>query len=179
MATLYYVVYPAAASAPSAAQVKAGQQQSGAAATASGSETARTTTGEQIINGAQQSVSRGLTTYPATIGGSGANLRIGGTDHETDVRPSDDIAWASVWLSALSGTTIGYLAAGRNPMNYSPAFCVPLKGDSPEVDLVGGVSGSVTGTSSVSGPAIDPWLSLPSMSSITATTGVPRVTLTF
>lgn len=131
------------------------------------------------INGAQQSVSRGLTTYPATIGGSGANLRIGGTDHETDVRPSDDIAWAAVWLSALSGTTIGYLAAGRNPMNYSPAFCAPLKGDSPEVDLVGGVSGSVTGTSSVSGPAIDPWLSLPSMSSITATTGVPRVTLTF
>jgi hypothetical protein len=46
---LYYVIYPSAASAPSATQIKAGQQQSGAAATASGNEWANATTGEQIF----------------------------------------------------------------------------------------------------------------------------------
>ncbi len=131
------------------------------------------------INGVQQSVTRASTTYPATIGGVGASLRLGGTDHETDVRPSDDLAWASVWTSALSGTDIAALAAGKNPMAYSPAFCVPLKGDSPEVDLVGSVSGTVTGTSSVSGPPIDPWLLSPGVNSITATTAVPKVSLIY
>lgn len=47
MATLYYVVYPSALGTPTAAQVKAGQNPSGAAATASGSETALTADGTQ------------------------------------------------------------------------------------------------------------------------------------
>ena len=48
MATLYYVIYPATfGPEPTAAQVKAGQNPSGAAATASGSETALTADGTQ------------------------------------------------------------------------------------------------------------------------------------
>lgn len=73
MATLYYVVYPAAASAPSAAQVKAGQQQSGAAATASGSETARTTTGEQIFASAAAGLSPGTSYRVAFVWSDGSN----------------------------------------------------------------------------------------------------------
>lgn len=143
-----------------------------------GSQTGNTDRLRAFIGGVNQTVNY-FGTVPATVGGASANLRVGGTDHEADVRPSDDLAWLAIWTSALSDATIGYLAAGRNPMVYSPDFCVPFVGNSPEVDLVGSVNGSVTGTSVVSGPAIDPWLSLPSMSSITATTGVPRVTLTF
>lgn len=48
--TLYCVIYPAAASAPSAAQIKAGQQSSGSAATAAGNEPANNVTGEQIFD---------------------------------------------------------------------------------------------------------------------------------
>lgn len=47
MATLHYVIYPSALGTPSAAQVKAGQGPTGAAATAAGSETALTSDGTQ------------------------------------------------------------------------------------------------------------------------------------
>ena len=47
--TLYYVIYPDGLSAPSAAQVIAGQDSTGSAATASGNEACRTTTGDQIF----------------------------------------------------------------------------------------------------------------------------------
>lgn len=48
-ATLYFVIYPAAQPAPTAAQIVAGQNSAGSAAVASGSESARSTTGEQIF----------------------------------------------------------------------------------------------------------------------------------
>ena len=64
--TLYYVVYPSAESEPSAAQIKAGQKQSGAAATASGSETARTTTGEEVFAAAAGGLS-GATSYRVAL----------------------------------------------------------------------------------------------------------------
>jgi len=46
---LYYVIYASAGSEPSAAQIKAGQDATGSAAVASGNETARTTTGEEVF----------------------------------------------------------------------------------------------------------------------------------
>ena len=55
--TLYYVIYPDGFSAPSAAQIIAGQDSTGAAATASGSEACRTTTGDQVF----ESPATGLT----------------------------------------------------------------------------------------------------------------------
>lgn len=47
--TLYYVIYPDGLSAPSAAQVIAGQDSTGSAATASGNEACRTTNGDQVF----------------------------------------------------------------------------------------------------------------------------------
>lgn len=47
--TLYYVIYQDGLSAPSAEQVIAGQDSTGSAATASGNEACRTTTGDQIF----------------------------------------------------------------------------------------------------------------------------------
>lgn len=49
MATLYFVIYPAALGNPSAAQIKAGHDATDSPATASGSETAATESGEQIF----------------------------------------------------------------------------------------------------------------------------------
>lgn len=46
---VFYVIYASAGSAPSAAQVKAGQDATGSAAVAHGHEVARTTTGEQVF----------------------------------------------------------------------------------------------------------------------------------
>lgn len=107
-----------------------------------------------FISGTQQSVSRASTTYPATIGGSGANLRVGGTDHEADVRPSDDIAWLAIWTSALSDAAILALSNGLNPARLNPQFFAPMFGSSSEPDLAGGLSGTVTGTSVVDGPPV-------------------------
>ena len=120
------------------------------------------------INGTQQSVTRASTTYPATIGGSGANLRVGGTDHEADVRPSDDIAWLGVWTSALTDAQIASLAQGLNPARLGPTLFAPLFGSSSEPDLAGGLSGTVTGTSVVDGPRVG-WGAL---------IGIPQYSLT-
>ena len=54
---VYFVIYPAVESEPSAAQIKAGQRQSGSAAVASGVEPARSFDGEQVW----QSLASGLT----------------------------------------------------------------------------------------------------------------------
>lgn len=50
MATIYYVIYPSALGDPSAVQVSTGKDATGAAAVAAGSETARTTTGQQVFS---------------------------------------------------------------------------------------------------------------------------------
>lgn len=47
--TLYYVVYPSAGGEPTATQIKAGQDATGSAATASGNEAARDTSGEEVF----------------------------------------------------------------------------------------------------------------------------------
>ena len=47
--TLYYVIYPDGGGVPSAAQIIAGQDSTGSAATASGSEACRTTSGDQVF----------------------------------------------------------------------------------------------------------------------------------
>lgn len=54
---LYFVVYPSAESTPSAAQIKAGQRQSGSAAVASGFGPAQSFDGEQVW----ESLASGLT----------------------------------------------------------------------------------------------------------------------
>lgn len=159
-----------------------------------GSQTGNTDRLRAFIGGVNQTVGY-FGTVPATVGGASANLRVGGTDHEADVRPSDDLAWLAIWTSALTDAAILALANGLNPSRLGPTLFAPLFGESTEPDVSGGASGTVTGTSIVDGPPVGwgapiwvpqytvstgiPVLSAGSMSSITATTGVPRVTLTF
>jgi len=68
---LYYVIYPSAQSAPSAAQIKAGQNSSGASATASGWELARETTGEQIFASAASGLTAGTSYRVAFVWSDG------------------------------------------------------------------------------------------------------------
>lgn len=91
---LYYVVYPSAASEPSAAQVKAGQQQSGAAATAAGNETARTTTGEEVFAVAASGLTGGTsykTSFVWSDGATNSNVHTTG-------------AWTTDTVAALTGS---------------------------------------------------------------------------
>lgn len=118
-------------------------------------------------------------TIGANTGTSSANLRIGGTDHEADNRPNDDIAHVAIWRSGLSDADIAALAAGSHALLFSPYFYAPLYGNSPEPDLAGAESGSVTGTSVVDGPPVAPTLSAPNAIDIGTTVATPKVTLTF
>ena len=127
MATLYYVIYPSAQSAPSAAQVKAGQNSGGTAATASGTADARTTTGEQVFaaatgltastsyraafvwtNGTSDSnvaVSDAFTTLSDTVNLS-ATQQVGAFTQTAEVAGGE---WSAVdeWASAINSTPWG------------------------------------------------------------------------
>jgi len=72
-ARLFYVIYPSAGSAPSATQIKAGQDSTGSAATASGYENARETTGEQIFASAATGLSAGTSYRVAFVWSDGTN----------------------------------------------------------------------------------------------------------
>lgn len=72
-AFLYYVVYPSGLADPSAAQIIAGQNALGAAATASGSELARTTTGDQIWGSLAESLSANTSYRVAFVWSDGTN----------------------------------------------------------------------------------------------------------
>jgi len=93
MATLYYVIYPAAHGVPTAAQVLAGQGPTGAAATASGTETANSSAGEQVFATPASGLS-GSTAYRiAFVWTDGTNT--------SEVATSD--AW---WTGASAGSSI-------------------------------------------------------------------------
>lgn len=99
MATLYYVIGPAAGwSDPSASQVKAGQLAGGSAATATGSETARTTTGEQVFGSAASGLSQNTSYRVAFVWSNGST--------DSSVVVSEPFATAtSDYPSVLSRTT--------------------------------------------------------------------------
>lgn len=134
---------------------------------------------ELFLDGAKVTGTTRYGSMPANTGTSTARLRIGGTDHETDNRPNDDIAHVAIWRSGLSDADIAALAAGSHALLFSPYFYAPLYGGSPEPDLAGAESGSVTGTSVVDGPPVAPTLSAPNAIDIGTTVATPKVTLTF
>jgi hypothetical protein len=97
--TLYWVVYPSADSAPSAAQIKAGQKQSGAAANAAGNETSPTDT-----------------TNPFTFAQDATGLTAG-TSYKTSYVWSDGtndstVVTSDAWVTLSAGTTTAILPAG-------------------------------------------------------------------
>lgn len=95
MANLYFVVYPAAGSPPSVAQVKAGQDSTGSAAVASGNETARVTTGEQAFATAASGLSPSTSYRIAFVWSDGA----------TDTLPAVSDPWST--LAFPSRTLLG------------------------------------------------------------------------
>lgn len=132
-------------------------------------------------------------TIGANTGTSSANLRIGGTDHEADNRPNDDIEHVAIWRDGLSDEQIKSLANGLNPARLSPYFYAPLFELGSARDFAGGVAGSVTGTSLVDGPPVSwgapvsiiqpvslvPVLSAAGVQDITSTSAKLKATLTF
>lgn len=101
MATLYYVIYPSAKSAPSATQVKTGKDADNSAAAASGSESARDTAGEQVF----ASAATGLT------GGTSYKVSFVWSDGTNDSNVVVSSAWATWNTGALAATESGSDAA--------------------------------------------------------------------
>ena len=101
MATLYYVIYPSAKSAPSATQVKTGKDADNSAAAASGSESAQDTAGEQVF----ASAATGLT------GGTSYKVSFVWSDGTNDSNVVVSSAWATWNTGALAATESGSDAA--------------------------------------------------------------------
>lgn len=92
--TLYYVIYPSAGGTPSAAQIKAGQNSSGTAATASGSE-------------ASPSTSQTFTFASAATGLSGATsykIAFVWSDGTNNSNVAESSAWATTNFGTIAAT---------------------------------------------------------------------------
>jgi hypothetical protein len=131
---VYYVVYPAAESEPSAAQIKAGQRQSGSAAVASGVEPARSFDGEQVW----QSLASGLTA------GTSYDISFVWTDG------ANDSAVESGTFSTSAGGGEGALAVTLDGIGLSASGALALSGTSSKaLDGIGlGAAGAVALTGS-------------------------------
>ena len=137
--TLYYVIYPDGLSAPSAAQVIAGQDSTGSAATASGNEACRTTTGDQIF------------ASPAT--GCAAS-----TAYRIAFVASDGVTPSAVAVSAAAFTTlsaaISVTGASSTQSNAGTAGAIQqthLIGATSSTQANAGTTGTVQQTHRVSG----------------------------
>ena len=90
------------------------------------------------------------TTAPVRIGaGSGGS----GTENPFD----GDIGHCAIWGVGLSASEIKSLSVGVNPLKIrseSRLFYAPLNGQSPELDIVGGLSLTVNGSTKVEEPPI-------------------------
>lgn len=85
------------------------------------------------------------TTEPVYIGSrsNGGNPFDGDAGHAM----IDDRGW--------SPQEVASLAAGASPLQFpTPVFYAPLNGQSPEIDVIGGIAGTVTGTTVVEEPPI-------------------------
>lgn len=98
---LFYVIYTAEKSNPSAAQIKAGQDATSSAAVASGVENARTTTGEQVFSTPASGLTAGTSYKIAFVWSDGTN--------DSNVVVSS--AWATWNTGALAATESGSDAA--------------------------------------------------------------------
>lgn len=89
------------------------------------------------------------TTAPVRIGaGSGG----AGTEQPFD----GDIGHCAIWDSPLSAGNIASLGVGISPLNFAnfPQFFAPLNGQTPEYDVIGGLSLTVNGTTVAEEPPI-------------------------
>lgn len=145
-AGLYYVIYPSAEPAPSAAQIKAGQNSSGTAASASGAEPSRTTTGEQIFVSAASGLSAS-TSYKVSFvwhdGGAFSNVATSDA-FSTAAPPAEFVAAVSG-----AGTTSAGLSTTIQ-MAASPAAAGSATGAlATAIQLAAGVSGAGTTTANL------------------------------
>lgn len=156
-AFLYYVIYDSALGAPSAAQVKAGQNVNGVAAVASGSEVARTTTGEQVFASAATGLTQGASYKVALVwtdNASDSNVAVSDTftttDPQTVAVPAGSLtltgltptvtATANVWIDVPAGSlTLTAFAptvvATDNKTVEVPAGGLTLTGIAPTVTV--------------------------------------------
>ncbi len=68
-----------------------------------------------------------------------------------------DLGHAAIWDVGLSASEVASLAAGISPRRIRPGallFYNPLNGQSPEADVIGGNTGTLTGTTVVEEPPI-------------------------
>lgn len=100
-ATLYYVVYPSAKSAPSATQVKTGKDADNSAAAASGSESAQDTAGEQVF----ASAATGLT------GGTSYKVALVWSDGTNDSNVAVSAGWTTLSAAQFEGAAAAAAAA--------------------------------------------------------------------
>ena len=86
----------------------------------------------------------GTATSPDNIGGSGA------PPSGTSIQWDGPVAEIGIWTSALSAADFAALHKGVSPLLIQPqslAIYIPMIGKySPEIDIVGGLSGTITGT---------------------------------
>lgn len=88
------------------------------------------------------------TTAPVVLGAGGS-----GSENPFD----GDLGHGAAWDVGLSASEVASLAAGVSPLRMrrdNLSFYAPVNGQSPELDVVGGASGTVTGTTVVEEPPI-------------------------
>lgn len=129
---LYYVIYPSAGSEPSAAQIKAGQDATGSAATAAGDEVARQTTGEQVFATAASGLSA-ATSYRAAFvwsdGSNDSNVAVSDAFDTLGAGETVSVPAASLTLSAQTPTIV----ATANVWIDVPAASLALTAFAPTV----------------------------------------------
>ena len=103
-------------------------------------------------------VEEGSTAASGTMSSNTAPVRIGaGSGGSGTEEPFDgDLGHGALWDTARSAGNIRSLSEGISPRALSPfpLFYAPLNGQSPEADVIGGNTGTVTGTTVVEEPPI-------------------------
>lgn len=102
---------------------------------------------------------KGTETTSVTINNTYDRVTIGNQDDSTPNDYMDGrIAMVGIWSAALTDADVAVLGAGYSPLFVKPeslAIYLPIVGKySPEIDLVGGLNFTVTGTSAVPQPAV-------------------------
>lgn len=103
-------------------------------------------------------VEEGSVSRSGNIDSTTAPLRLGVGSGATSEQPHDGcIGHVAIWDRALSASEAASLSEGISPLALDRTglvFYAPLNGQSPEPDIVGGASGTVTGTTVVEEPPI-------------------------
>lgn len=102
-------------------------------------------------------VQEGSTAATGSISSSAAPVVLGAGGSGSENPYDGDLGHGAIWDVGLSASEVASLAAGVSPLRMRGddlSFYAPVNGQGPELDVVGGGSGTVTGTTVVEEPPI-------------------------